>query len=1191
MFRALPFRPTLSKILLSGCLLAVLALLVLADAGTADAQSLTTLVSNTGQTQDSGFILSSEDVAQEFTTGANTSGYLLTSVGLRFGSIGNGTVSYSVSIYSSFSNGIPGDIAGTLTAPDSLTAFSVNTWTHSGLYLRPNRNYTVFINGSASSQGDQVRATQSNNEDAGGAAGLSLNDASRTRDHDNPAWQTDSHEVMLQIGGYVLGDPSPPTTPLVNSDPASPTTLSASWRPPDTPAVYGITSYDVRYRATGAVDWTDGPQDVTTASTVITGLTEGTAYEVQVRGTNVWGDSTYSASGYGTPGAQTSRVAVGNTGQTNEFTDNGNLSTHDIFQPFTTGGGGIDGYTITSVELLFLDVIGEGTTPPNVGIYLDRGSGRPGDQVGSLFTRPAGLVEGNDGVNTWTSPGIELQPNTTYLLGVISAGADPHIVRNSSVGTEDGGGLAGWSIGDSHNRRVRGGSSYSPVSKALKMRLSGHVVAGAPDPTTTPLVNSDPASPTTLSASWRPPDAPPGYAIMSYDVQYRVQGSTGAWSSGPQDVTSASATITGLTEGTAYEVQVRATNSEGDSAWSASGYGMPGAEAWGFVVGNTGQANEQTDNGNLSTHDIFQPFTTGAGVDSYTITAIDLLFLDVAGDGTTVPNVRIFTDLNGRPDAGVAWFTKPARLVEANDGVNTWTSPGIELQPGTTYHLGVIGAGTAAHIVRNSSATAEDGGGLPGWSVGDSHNRQVRGDPSYNSVSKSLKMRFWGTAALSPLVPPSNKLVGNTGLGHQADRTLGTYDVAQTFTTGPSTRGYIVTSVGIELSAIRDYSVPYTVSIYTDNGSGRPNRLISTITRPPLSCGTHWCYEISDDRNDYPTPEIYLAPNTTYLLLFDSSSSADNKISHTTNNNNDTGSAAGWSIGDDSIHRNRNGTGAWTTFDAPMRINIQGYALSGGASSPPTTPRVNSDPASPTTLSVSWRLPDTAVNVPVQSYDVRYRVQGSTGHWSSGPQDRTTTSATITGLTNGTTYEVQVRATDNVGDSGWSASGYGTAGGRASGIIISNTGQANEFTDNTNLSQHDVFHPFRSGSSRLGYTITSVDILFLSVAGKGATVPHVGIYTDLDDTGRPGTFIGYFTRPSRLVAANDGLTTYTSPGIQLQPTPTICSRSRAPGTPRTSCATPPDPASTRAPWPGGRSTSVTRSALVARPPTPRSSSR
>ena len=62
----------------------------------------------------------------------------------------------------------------------------------------------------------------------------------------------------------------------------------------------------------------------------------------------------------------------------------------------------------------------------------------------------------------------------------------------------------------------------------------------------------------------------------SYDLQYRA-GSSGSFTDGPQDVTGTSTAIASLSPGTSYQVQVRATNDEGDSGWSGSGSGSTSA--------------------------------------------------------------------------------------------------------------------------------------------------------------------------------------------------------------------------------------------------------------------------------------------------------------------------------------------------------------------------------------------------------------------------------------------------------------------------------------------------------------------------------------------------------------------------------------------------------------------------------------
>ena len=87
-----------------------------------------------------------------------------------------------------------------------------------------------------------------------------------------------------------------------------------------------------------------------------------------------------------------------------------------------------------------------------------------------------------------------------------------------------------------------------------------------------PSVSATPGSTESLDVGWSAPVNAGRPAIASYDLRYRV-GDSGAWSNGPQDQTGASAAIAGLEPDTGYQVQVRATNADGDSGWSNPGTG------------------------------------------------------------------------------------------------------------------------------------------------------------------------------------------------------------------------------------------------------------------------------------------------------------------------------------------------------------------------------------------------------------------------------------------------------------------------------------------------------------------------------------------------------------------------------------------------------------------------------------------
>ena len=142
-----------------------------------------------------------------------------------------------------------------------------------------------------------------------------------------------------------------------------------------------------------------------------------------------------------------------------------------------------------------------------------------------------------------------------------------------------------------------------------------------PDAPSTISVTAVPDSSTSLTVSWTAPANDGRPAIESYDVQYRVSGAT-AWTHGPEDVTTTTTIITGLTADTEYEVQVRATNDEGDSDFSDP----PGS----------GQTNLQTNTAPTAANKT----VTTAQDTAYTFTATDFGFADT-DTGDTLASVRI----------------------------------------------------------------------------------------------------------------------------------------------------------------------------------------------------------------------------------------------------------------------------------------------------------------------------------------------------------------------------------------------------------------------------------------------------------------------------------------------------------------------------------------------------------------------
>ena len=124
-------------------------------------------------------------------------------------------------------------------------------------------------------------------------------------------------------------------------------------------------------------------------------------------------------------------------------------------------------------------------------------------------------------------------------------------------------------------------SSYSVTAKAdggaggtaaIAVTVNVRDVDEPPDAPNAPMVSPTSGSATSLEVSWTEPTNTGRPGITSYDLRYRV-GKTRGFMIGPQNEIGTSAAIGRLTPGTSYEVQVRATNAEGDGAWSGSGSG------------------------------------------------------------------------------------------------------------------------------------------------------------------------------------------------------------------------------------------------------------------------------------------------------------------------------------------------------------------------------------------------------------------------------------------------------------------------------------------------------------------------------------------------------------------------------------------------------------------------------------------
>ena len=93
----------------------------------------------------------------------------------------------------------------------------------------------------------------------------------------------------------------------------------------------------------------------------------------------------------------------------------------------------------------------------------------------------------------------------------------------------------------------------------------------------------------------------------------------------------------------------------------------------------------------------------------------------------------------------------------------------------------------------------------------------------------------------------------------------------------------------------------------------------------------------------------------------------------------------------------------------------------------PEAPTVTGSTDSTTSIDVSWTAPSVTGKPAITDYDVQYKKASET-NWVAHTFDSTDTSTTISSLTENTSYNVQVKATNNEGSSGWSTAGTGKTG-------------------------------------------------------------------------------------------------------------------------------------------------------------------
>ena len=234
-------------------------------------------------------------------------------------------------------------------------------------------------------------------------------------------------------------------------------------------------------------------------------------------------------------------------------------------------------------------------------------------------------------------------------------------------------------------------------------------VTDVDEPPDAPVVQVDSASPISLNVTWMAPATPGRPAVRDYDLRYKLDSETG-FSDGPQDVSGTSALIGELIPASSYDVQVRATNAEGDGPWSAS---QPGQTAVLPAVTLILSESSIPANQGMST---VTATVSPASPTPFTVSIWAMAFPPFPGQfETSLDNVLTFA-ANATESSGEFVITGIVPVVVT---VSATVSPAAVLvKPPAPVRLQITESGTTSDPDSSSTSTSNSGAGGGGGGGG-----------------------------------------------------------------------------------------------------------------------------------------------------------------------------------------------------------------------------------------------------------------------------------------------------------------------------------------------------------------------------------------------------------------------------------------------------------------------------------------
>ena len=887
----------------------------------------------------------------------------------------------------------------------------------------------------------------------------------------------------------------PPARPSSVAVTRSDGALTASWG-----VVDGATSYHVTYSSDGKGSWSLAALNHSSTSITISADNTKT-YVVGVRARNDSGDSGWRNSPAAGPLHAGAAVEPQNTGLSfngatisdQSWTKDEAITTLNL--PQATGGSGSLTYTLSptlpsglSFDATARTVTGTPTATAAQATY--RYSATDGTDTAMLSFKAEVLESAAIGCSSLkSSVSVSASTNPSHSIYALA------VSINSANGSADQAklewrqkGTSTWSErsmnANSSKAAIESLSSSTTYEVMFAIRFnSSHLDFGqcgwkysdvAEGTTASPAVPHKPAAPTVtqnsttpktqLDVAWTATYGAP--KVSGYHVEYRKKGETN-WTGWGSTFTVLTTTITGLEEGTTYEVQVQARNSQGTGSWSDSG------------EGTTEDKNVGPEfSADTATRSIAENSAADANVGgAFTATDTESDTLTYSLSGT---------------DASSFSIDSSTGQIKVGSGTT------LDFESSTTSYSVTVGVSD----LKDSSGTADtvvDDTITVTISVTDVNEPPPKMNPSASQQASSPKYQIavrWQ--------PPT--MTGKPAITHFDLRYKKKSDSTwtQKDDLGKDLLYYAITGL--------TYKTDYQVEMRAANDEGD---------------GT-WSDTDEVKTHDQTEPEF-------------SSDSVTLSIAEDADVGDDVGKVAATDDDNDALYYSVSGTGASDfsvgqyngTIDVAAALDYEAtssYTLTlsvkdkkasddtaddvvddtitvtinvTDVNEPPpkmAAPTVVANSTTPATkIDVSWTAPTMTGKPAVTDYDVQYRKTGDST-WISHSFTGTGTSTTLTGLTSGKTYQVQVRAGNHEGDGPWSDSGSAITDGSAVSRSVAENSAAGT----------SVGAAVTATANPNGYTLTH------SLSGTDASRFSIGSSTGQITVGT-GTTLDYETKTSYSV--------------------------------------------------------------------------